>query len=415
MKITNIKNAFIGIAFFLNYIGHKILLIILGGFGMLSLSRSVSIPVKITIVITLISALFIGLKKFRKKSSIIFAYISLVIIILYRVFMDDLDNNYMFYYLSSSEMILYFFSSSVFLFLPIIIMRFSEHTLSIIIKVLIFSGFVFNVLVIVYYNEFIGEVGRLSSTTVVTEDILSPLILSYCSALSIGLSIVYFLINKPRGIFRVLILATVVTGAVPFLLGSSRGSLVALVISLFIIPLVASSLKRRIGIVILGIVFFIGLYYTAENFGSSLFDRVESTQTRVESDGEARLLIYERSFQQFLANPVFGDSFKTDRYGNYPHNIILEIMQSTGLIGLIPFLYLLISGFLKAVRIIRHNPLLTWVSVLFIQSLVFNTFSGSIISASWLWLSLALVFQVDINTRVNIQINRNIISNSHYV
>jgi O-antigen ligase len=378
--------------------GHKILLIILGGLGMLSLSRSVSIPVKITIVITLLSALFIGLKKFRKQSSILFAYISLMIIILYRIFIDDINNNYVFYYLSSSEMILYFLSSSVFLFLPTLLINFSNKSLFIIFKSLILSGFVFNVLVIIYYNEFVGQVGRLTSTTAMSEEILSPLILSYCSALSLGLSIIFLLMNKPRGIFRVLLIATVVTGAFPFLLGSSRGSLVALIISLFLIPLVTSSLKRRIGIVILGILFIVGLYYTAEYFGSSLFDRVESTQVKVESGDEERLLIYERSFNQFLSNPLFGDTFKTQGYDNYPHNIFLEILQATGLIGFMLFLFLMISGFLKALRIIRNQPSLTWVSVLFIQSAVFNSFSGSVISATWLWLSLALVLQVNINT-----------------
>ena len=45
-----------------------------------------------------------------------------------------------------------------------------------------------------------------------------------------------------------------------------------------------------------------------------------------------------------MNNPVLGGSIEVS--GIYPHNIILEVLMSTGIIGFMLFVYLFITAFL---------------------------------------------------------------------
>jgi O-antigen ligase len=48
-----------------------------------------------------------------------------------------------------------------------------------------------------------------------------------------------------------------------------------------------------------------------------------------------REYLYDKAFNMFLDNPIFGKGTGSfDRSGYYPHNIILEIASSWGLVGL---------------------------------------------------------------------------------
>jgi O-antigen ligase len=59
-----------------------------------------------------------------------------------------------------------------------------------------------------------------------------------------------------------------------------------------------------------------------------------------------RIDLYREAFANFICNPIFGSGTGTFNYQkrNYPHNIILELLTETGLIGLILFIYALKPG-----------------------------------------------------------------------
>ena len=90
-----------------------------------------------------------------------------------------------------------------------------------------------------------------------------------------------------------------------------------------------------------------------ENFSPFLAERVEMTlieghtSGRMEEEGA-----YGYTIKQFMNSPIFGSYFRivtpnlTWR-GMYPHNIILELLITFGVVGLIPFLYFLKIIFIK--------------------------------------------------------------------
>ena len=137
-----------------------------------------------------------------------------------------------------------------------------------------------------------------------------------------------------------------------------------------------------------------GMIYLSEKMGSSLIDRMTSTSSDMAegNDSAVRTIMWGNAFNQFANNPIMGDRLKLDGFDIYPHNILFEILQSTGFLGFIPFIILIIKVFSKSFSILKYAPQYSWISVLFIQCFTQNMFSGSIFSASWLMMSMAIVF-----------------------
>ena len=104
--------------------------------------------------------------------------------------------------------------------------------------------------------------------------------------------------------------------------------------------------------------------------------------------GEARVFLWLHSFEIFMANPVFG-SQTTTVYG-YPHNLILEILMSIGLVGFIIFAYVLFSTRRAMRAIAKTNPNLVWIFPIFYQHLIGALFSGTIYSSNLVWYSLGI-------------------------
>ena len=110
-----------------------------------------------------------------------------------------------------------------------------------------------------------------------------------------------------------------------------------------------------------------------------------------------RLDIWKGSFNQFLDSPVWGDSVQR-KGGSYPHNLIIEVLMSTGIIGFVPYFTLLIFGITRSVKIIKRDPSKSWIFLFFTLTFLMGMFSGNIVTDIWFWSSLALVFSVDLET-----------------
>ncbi len=375
-------------AAFLNFIGYYVCLMLLFYIGLGTLSLSVSVPLRL-LILACLTVFFLQSTRLKAKSeTYIFLFFSLIYLI--RIFSDALTG--LPYYIGTSRLLLYYLSFDMIPFLLISNIKFKAADYDIIKKGILLSGFLFAVLAIIFFRNYIGTVGRLTSETA-DIDMLSPLALSYCSSLTIGIAISYWIenpISLGQKFYFLLLISLSVT---PFFLGSSRGSLIALILPFIFILLIKKNVFTNFRTILILVIGLAGIIYVSQEFGSSLIERFVSTSSDIAEGNESavRTIMWQNAFNQFINNPIMGDRLKLDGFDIYPHNILFEILQCTGFLGFIPFSILLIIIFIKAFRILKYTPQYSWISILFIQCFTQNMFSGSIFSASWLMMSMAIV------------------------
>jgi O-antigen ligase len=141
---------------------------------------------------------------------------------------------------------------------------------------------------------------------------------------------------------RLLNLAFVVLGIVNLLVAGSRGPLLGLVVAL--VFLMTAYALPRMGTsklsAITGTMLFIGplalIYFIsiADLDSIYLFERVSVfLEERASGAKEERDFIYQAAWLDFLDHPIFGRSMVVSTTGFGAHNLPLEVLMSTGVVG----------------------------------------------------------------------------------
>ncbi len=175
----------------------------------------------------------------------------------------------------------------------------------------------------------------------------------------------------------------------------TRSPFVALIIGVFFLLL--SKNKRKIlfafsGLLFIGMLSLVVLQpqFSGEN-ESSFFSRVTKSITTGDSSGRGSL--YQQGIQIFSGNPIFGGRILYED-GMYPHNIFLEVVMATGILGFV--LYFLF--FKKCMQYIynvkgisENSPEIVWVLVLWLQYFILSLFSYNLHSSPEIWYLSALI------------------------
>jgi O-antigen ligase len=375
--------------FFLTFLGFYSVLIsvvnLIGNSG----SRIITIPVRILILFFLILYFLHNLNDFR-RNPLTGVYLLFSFFYIFRLLYEyNLQESY---YKSQLEVMFYFFSFS---FIPFVILstfKLSTLELDYIFKSFLYSGFFFCLLSFVNYGEYIGEVSRIGMESG-EENTLNPLILSYNSSMVFGVFLFYWLYNKTNLFQKTLLFSGIVLSIIPFFLGASKGSLIAICVVFFLNGIYSNSAVKRINYLTFFVLLFFIIVYLEQYFGGGLSDRFYKLQEDFDSgeNSAVRLTIWKNSWSQFIDNPLFGDKLAVDGWKNYTHNIVLEVLQTTGIAGFIPFTILLLTVLMYATNIMRYHKSYSWISVIFILSFIQTLFSSNLYTAAWFWTSMALV------------------------
>ncbi len=220
--------------------------------------------------------------------------------------------------------------------------------------------------------------------------ILGPIIISQyggLAALIFFYSICYRKITLLDSVFWLLGMALMV-------LGASRGPLIAVLVTHFfvifyLLKIRFKSLKLWAAVSAVSIVAVAGFVrFIVPNLKNiMLFNRVKDS---VETGGglDARELQWGAAWKQFLDSPIFGDAIVEKTLNFYPHNIVLEVLMSTGLIGgIIVFLLLLKSFFNSFAVKSEYARFFFYVLVLYF---LYANFSLSLVAIPQFWSVLAL-------------------------
>jgi len=394
IRKKNLKDFNLVVGFFLAFSGYYAALMAQTNLAAGLDSRNVTVPLRL-IIVTSIGLTFLQRPRIKMKKGLLF-FLLFAAAYLSRILIEYVDSNSTFH-ISELEFFFYF---ATFVLIPMFFIsqyQLSEDDYNKIFMAVMTGTLLLSVSTLYFYGDIIGTVTRISGAIKRDENYISPLALSYCSALGIGVGIAYLIAHEVDSFKKIFIYATIGTSFIPFYLGASRGSIVALSFPFIIYLLFAKNVKRRVVLL-----FSIGILSAAfiiitEYFGSGVFVRFANISRDIETGSSSviRIDIWRASLMQFWNNPVFGNSLNCDYVNHHPHNILLEVLITTGFIGFIPFILFLQQIFIKIKLIVNQHSRYFWVCVIFIQAFTQNMFSGGIYAAGWLAIGSGLILCVN--------------------
>jgi O-antigen ligase len=149
---------------------------------------------------------------------------------------------------------------------------------------------------------------------------------------------------------------------------ASRGSTAASIVSLTVFTVCSAGVDRigrvllRIGVVILVILALGVVLFKTDLFGQKLEDRIVSTFGGQEPHEvtDERAALNRAGINEFLQNPFIGTGFDNFRYVSQfyddeatfhdPHNLWIQFLAQTGIVGAAAFAYIIIRWFVLLLR-----------------------------------------------------------------
>lgn len=233
------------------------------------------------------------------------------------------------------------------------------------------------------------------------KQIIGPIILSQYGAL-IAIVGLFGLVSFGISLFD---LSLIILGLLVMIIGASRGPAIAFVAVLLVLVLIR--IKQRIknlkvwGYVVVSLlllILFVVKVIVPKIEEIALLNRIQSSVERGQGLN-AREETWNAAWNQFLSSPIYGDRIVENYFNFYPHNLILEVLMATGLIGGLAFFIMLFKSFRVFWRSTYTIHLVFF--LLFLLYFIFTMFSGSIVSIPQFWCLLALTFSIKINDSSN--------------
>ena len=184
------------------------------------------------------------------------------------------------------------------------------------------------------------------------------------------------------------------------LIFSQRGPVLFLVITILFYYYSKGKIGKTLTIVALlvGVVAIIFGDAIAQLISKSDFTLVERFLNIQEDGGSGRFgssdSEYSLAFNQIMDGPLFGSYFRmtnASRFGDYPHNFILELLMTWGFVFTIPFLIICWYAVKRSFYSIKHDLPMVSFCLLFINVYSCHLTSFSIAASTNMWLLLAMV------------------------
>lgn len=193
-----------------------------------------------------------------------------------------------------------------------------------------------------------------------------------------------------------------ICGLLGVVASGSRGPVLSFVVCLIIMFINLNS--KTFGLFISAgilVIFGLILYFFTNLNEVYLFNRIAESMFEDESRNDIQL----NALSAFFNNVIIGAGYP---FETYPHNIILEAFMSSGIVGGLLITAVLLIGLVSAIKNLRAstNP---WMSIIFIQYLLFSMVSNSIYYSNILWmLWICVVVASNSNLQANFKWDSNV-------
>lgn len=250
-------------------------------------------------------------------------------------------------------------------------------------------------LILIFQRDYLGESYRAVSNSLRNSEVYlyNGMGMGYAGAALVVLSFSGLIFRTANIWIGIIFLGL---GGVLLVAGGTRGAVLAAISSIvFSVFFIQWNDKKRIWIFLIGLGVLAGaIIYIGS--GAELLKRFiflgEQIQSGTTTDiGSGRGNLYSQAISDFIHNPIFGSGLEvsTAYSFSYCHNSILEAFISTGAIGGIIFIMIIIRAFRDSVWILRNSKGLSWIACLFLMTFVGSLFSGSLYGATIMWSCIA--------------------------
>jgi len=184
----------------------------------------------------------------------------------------------------------------------------------------------------------------------------------------------------------------ILTSVIVIVASASRGPILAALL----VAVVYSFVRRRKRSLALGALLFRlallaaviaavvpAINYLEEEGYISLMERFSETLEDVAA--QERIAMAIGAWTQFTDHPLFGSAFVELRYYTYPHNIVLESLMATGVVGAGLLLANLAAAILASMRLILASPSVAWIGFIVLPYVVRGMVSGSLYLDGAFW------------------------------
>jgi hypothetical protein len=272
-----------------------------------------------------------------------------------------------------------------------------------------FTLFVVNILMLILIQQMVGELSMKIFTNRLyigsedgKESVINPIAISFHGGLLIVLSIGILLFNARLTIFRRLFLFfSLSIGMICLFLGASRSPII---ITVFVILFMAlfylkSLFKFNVRylskVSIFTLLFAAGINQISSSYNIKDFLIIERllrfSKNRVMGKKEARDFEQSAAINDFLNNPVAGNSIVNSYDNTYPHNIVIEVIMALGVIGIIVFAPIFFLLFYKSFVIPFYYPNIIVHSMFVVMTYLLIFFSGCIWASTNFWAVTSMI------------------------
>lgn len=254
--------------------------------------------------------------------------------------------------------------------------------------------------------------------------IFNPITISYFGELLslLMITIIFFKKELKLKINLIFLLLAIVIGLFNLTVGASRGPVLGFLLMVLILLLIKfyssrTTLVKYIHwkfnsgvrpiwaswkiwlpggmfvVVIAGLIFIMVSKETILELKIPIITRIiDLTQPDINIKKEGRYYEWSSAWQQIKENPFLGDSFVNTFDKAYAHNLILDSLMSTGIIGTIFFLMYIIFPFLYYFRLLcekRNKYITIW--IVFLPILLLSLTSGGLFASYDFWIFSAMI------------------------
>jgi hypothetical protein len=184
----------------------------------------------------------------------------------------------------------------------------------------------------------------------------------------------------------------IVTSVVAIVASASRGPILAALLTALVYSF-ARRKRRHLGLAVLlfrlallaaGVAGVVVLVSYLEDQGYiSLIERFADTLEDIAA--QERIAMALGAWTQFTEHPLLGSSFVELRFYTYPHNIFVESLMATGIVGAGLLIVNLGVTVLASMRIIAASPATAWIGLIYLQYVVNGMVSGSLYLDGAFW------------------------------
>jgi len=243
----------------------------------------------------------------------------------------------------------------------------------------------------------IRALGEAAALARLATEVINPASIGYL-ALTVFLVVAARLFAEGRG-RPLLLLARVLVAALAFVMmiaSATKGPILALLVIGVAVALASVSRgggPTQLFGTLVGGCLLLGLFWVVAQFiedYTSLQTVSRFTGVLADPSTADRTLLARSAFEQFSDSPLIGSDLVERTLRAYPHNVMLEALLVTGVVGFLPFLLLNLLALRAAWRLLRGGHGVAWVGMLHLQYQVAALLAGSLVYGSVSWAALIL-------------------------